>query len=63
MVEEKRWRVLNYVVTLRVALTSLFAAAGLRSPTQLARRHAVCRDAFGRVYAADELFPYPEGPR
>jgi glutamate synthase (ferredoxin) len=59
VVDEKKWRVLNYVVTLRAGLTSLAAAAGLRSPSQLERRHAVFRDAFGRVYGADELFPPP----
>ena len=57
VVEEKQWRVLNYVVTLRAALTSLAAAAGLQSPTQFERKHAVYRDAFGRVYGADQLFP------
>jgi glutamate synthase domain-containing protein 2 len=61
VVEEKQWRVLNYVVTLRAGLASLAAAAGLESPTQFGRRHAVYRDAFGRIYGADELFPTP-GP-
>ncbi len=59
VVDEKKWRVLNYIVTLRAALTSLAAAAGLRSPTQLERKHAVYRDGFGRVYGADQLFPLP----
>ena len=59
VVDEKKWRVLNYVVTLRAALASLAAASGLRSPTEFERRHAVYRDAFGRVYGADELFPLP----
>jgi glutamate synthase (ferredoxin) len=59
VVEEKKWRVLNYVVTLRAGLTALAAAAGLRSPTQFERRHAVYRDVFGRVYGADTLFPPP----
>ncbi len=57
VVEEKRWRVLNYVIALRAGLA---AASGLRSPTQFERRHAVCRDAVGRACSADELFPYPE---
>jgi glutamate synthase (ferredoxin) len=61
VVDEKKWRVLNYVVTLRAGLTSLAAAAGLRSPTQFERRHAIYCDAFGRVHAADELFPVPDG--
>ena len=60
VVDEKQWRVLNYVVTLRAALTSLAAAAGLESPTQFDRMHAVYRDAFGRIYGGDELFPAPE---
>jgi glutamate synthase (ferredoxin) len=59
VIEEKRWRVLNYVVTLRAGLTSLAAAAGLRSPTEFERRHAVYRDSFGRTYGADALFPPP----
>ena len=59
VVDEKKWRVLNYVVTLRAALTSLTAAAGLRSPTLLERKHAVYRDGFRRVYGADQLFLLP----
>ena len=55
VVEEKQWRVLNYIVTLRAGLTSLSAAAGLRSPTQLDRRHAVYLDAFGRIHGAEDL--------
>jgi len=61
VVDEKKWRVLNYVVTLRAGLASLAAAAGLHSPTQFGRQHAVYCDAFGRSYGADELFPQP-GP-
>jgi len=60
VVEEKQYRVLNYIVTLRAGLTSLAAASGLVSPTLFERTHAVYRDAFGRVYAGDELFPYPD---
>jgi glutamate synthase domain-containing protein 2 len=62
VVDEKKWRVLNYIVTLRAALTSLSAAAGLNSPTQLVRKHAVFRDAFGRSYGGDQLFPLPQKP-
>jgi glutamate synthase (ferredoxin) len=60
VVDEKKWRVLNYIVTLRAGLTSLAAAAGLRSPTQFDRRHASYRDEVGRIYSAEELFPTPE---
>jgi glutamate synthase domain-containing protein 2 len=60
VVDEKRWRVLNYIVTLRAGLTSLAAAAGLRSPTLFERHHAVYLDDLGRAHGADRLFPRPE---
>lgn len=62
VVEEKQWRVLNYVITLRAALTSLAAAAGLESPTLFTRRHATYKDRFGRVWSAEDLFPTPAAP-
>jgi glutamate synthase domain-containing protein 2 len=60
VVDEKRYRVANYVITLRAGLASLAAAAGLHTPSAFERRHAVFRDEFGRVLAADRLFPLPE---
>jgi len=60
VVEEKQYRVLNYIVTLRAGLASLAAAAGLESPTGFTRHHAVYRDAYGRLHSAEQLFPYPE---
>jgi len=60
VVEEKSYRVTNFVVTLRAALTSLAAAAGLEAPTLFSREHAVYRDAYGRVTSAEELFPAPD---
>lgn len=60
VVDEKKWRVLNYVAALRAGLNSLAAASGLRSPTQFERSHAVYRDAYGRIHSADTLFPYPD---
>ncbi|TFG95153.1 MAG: hypothetical protein E4H11_05490 [Myxococcales bacterium] len=62
VVEEKKYRVLNYVVTMRAALFSLAAAAGLRSPTEFTRGHAVHRDMVGRARSAEELFPTPSAP-
>jgi glutamate synthase (ferredoxin) len=57
VVDEKRWRALNFVITMRAGLASLAAAAGLAAPTQFSRAHAVYRDALGRVRSAEELFP------
>jgi len=59
VVDEKKFRVLNYIVTLRAGLTSLAAASGLESPTLFTRRHAVYKDALGRIRSADEIFPLP----
>lgn len=57
VVEEKSWRVTNYVVTLRAGLANLAASAGLEAPTLFRRRHAVYRDALGHCHSADELYP------
>jgi hypothetical protein len=50
---------MNFVVTMRAGLASLAAAAGIASPTEFERKHAVYRDALGRVIGADALFPSP----
>ncbi len=59
VVDEKKWRAMNFVVTMRAGLASLAAAVGIASPTQFERKHAVYRDALGRVVGADALFPCP----
>jgi glutamate synthase (ferredoxin) len=59
VVDEKQWRVLNYVITLRNGLNSLAAAAGLTNYTQFNRNHVVYKDEYGRVKGLSELFPYP----
>ena len=60
VVEEKQYRVLNYVATLRAGLAALTAAAGLRSPTEFRREHAVWRGEATAAKSAAELFPSPE---
>ncbi|MAE96139.1 MAG: hypothetical protein CL910_15910, partial [Deltaproteobacteria bacterium] len=59
VVEEKQWRVMNTILTLRAGLTSLAAAAGLPSPTLFERHHAVYQDEIGRAQSAASLFPQP----
>jgi glutamate synthase (ferredoxin) len=59
VVEEKQYRVLNYVTTLRAGLAALAAAAGLRSPTEFERKHAIYRGEEGPPRSADQIFPYP----
>ncbi len=62
VVDEKKWRAMNLVISLRAGLASLAAAAGLAAPTQFERCHAIYRDAAGRVRSAAELHPYPDRP-
>ncbi len=59
VVDEKQWRVLNYVITLRNGLNSLAAASGLDHYGQFKREHVMYKDEYGRVKSLAELFPYP----
>lgn len=60
VVEEKRWRVTNYVATLRHGLFTLAAAAGLPSPRHFRREHVMYQDARGLTRPVSEIHPYPE---
>ena len=58
VVNEKKYRVLNYMITLRAGLNSLSAAAGIKSPTEFNRSHVVYKDSKGRIMSGNEIFPY-----
>lgn len=58
-VEEKMYRVVNYLVTVRAGLFSTAAACGLTSPTQFTRSHVVFKDADYTVRGCADLFPRP----
>ncbi|VAX24168.1 Ferredoxin-dependent glutamate synthase [hydrothermal vent metagenome] len=59
-VDEKKYRTLNYLITVRVGLFALSAACGLTSPTQFTREHLVFKDDRYRATNCAELFPYPK---
>ena len=59
VVQEKQWRVLNYIITIRNGLQTLAAASGIDSYSKFNRSHVVYRDQFGKVLSMEELFPYP----
>lgn len=59
--EEKKWRVMNYILQLREGLYALAAASGLDSPRGFCREHIVFKNETGRSVRLSELFPYP-GP-
>lgn len=59
VVEEKQWRVMNYVVNLRQALFALAAACAIDSPRKFTREHVVFNNEYGRTVRLSELFPLP----
>jgi glutamate synthase domain-containing protein 2 len=58
--EEKQWRVMNYVISLRQGLFALAAACGLESPRDLNRSHIVFQNEYGRTVRVSDLFPSPD---
>lgn len=55
VVDEKRYRVTNYMTTLREELFSLSASAGLTSPKQFNEKHIVYVDSHLQVTTVNEL--------
>lgn len=53
VVEEKKYRVTNYILTMREGLFRIAAAAGLDSPTKFERHHVVYKDERGRVFPVE----------
>lgn len=61
--EEKQWRVMNYIVSMRFGLYALAAASGLDSPRRFTREHIVYKNEAGQTVRLSELFPLPEQQR
>ncbi|SHE76680.1 Glutamate synthase domain-containing protein 2 [Seinonella peptonophila] len=57
--EEKKWRVMNYIISMRYSLFALAAAAGLESPRHFTREHIVYSNPNGQSVKLSELFPLP----
>lgn len=55
IVDEKRYRVSNYVTSLRAGLFNVAAAAGVDSPTKLERKHIVYKDHQGRISSVGSM--------
>jgi glutamate synthase domain-containing protein 2 len=58
--EEKKWRVMNYIINVRQGLYALAAACGLDTPRKFTRDHIVFKDASGQVKRLSDIFPLPE---
>ncbi|MGJ3195344.1 FMN-binding glutamate synthase family protein [Peribacillus frigoritolerans] len=60
VIEEKQYRVTNYVISLREGLFNLAAAAGIDTPTKFERKHIVHKDEWGRVSPVRDITLTPE---
>ncbi len=49
VIDEKKWRTANYVITMRKGLYRVAAAAGLDSPIKFNRQHVVYKDEKGKI--------------
>jgi len=56
VVDEKKYRVANFVLTMREGLFRLAAAAGLDSPVQFSKEHVVYKDEKGITYSLKDLY-------
>lgn len=55
VVDEKKYRVANYVIAMRKGLYNISAATGIDNPTQFSKEHIVFKDAYGRVTSLQEI--------
>ena len=55
VIDEKKYRVVNFLVTLRKGLFRLSAAAGLESPTQFQPKHIMYKDDKGVVISLENI--------
>jgi glutamate synthase (ferredoxin) len=56
VIEEKKYRATNFLVTLREGLFRVSAAAGIDSPTKFDRKHVMYKDDKGRTYSLEEIY-------
>ncbi|MDP4085855.1 MAG: FMN-binding glutamate synthase family protein [Bacillota bacterium] len=56
VIDEKKHRTANYLITMRKGLFRLAAAAGLDSPVQFTREHVVYKDKNGNVLPLEHLY-------
>ena len=55
VIDEKKYRVLNYVVSMRQDLFALAAACGIESPSKFESKHIIYKEANGAVHNLKDL--------
>ncbi|MBM7587191.1 glutamate synthase (ferredoxin) [Bacillus pakistanensis] len=56
VIDEKKYRTANYLISLRKGLFRVAAAAGLDSPVHFTREHVVYKDERGKTWSLEEIY-------
>ena len=56
VIDEKKYRTANYVISMREGLFRIAAAAGLDSPAHFKAEHVVYKDEKGKVWSLEEIY-------
>ncbi|GAA0590398.1 FMN-binding glutamate synthase family protein [Virgibacillus siamensis] len=56
VVDEKKYRTANYLITMRKGLFRIGAAAGLESPIHFSKENIVYKDDKGKTWALDDIY-------
>lgn len=54
-IEEKSYRVTNFIISMREGMHNLAVAAGLHSPTEFNRDNLIYKDMDGRTYSVEDI--------
>lgn len=57
VIDEKKYRTANYLISMRQGLFRLAAAAGLDSPVHFQSEHVVYKDEKGKVWSLGDIYP------
>jgi len=56
VIDEKKHRTANFVITLRKSLFRIAAACGVDSPAKISRQHVVYKDDIGKVWDLEDIY-------
>lgn len=56
VIDEKKYRTANYLISLREGLFRIASAVGVESPVQFRKEHVVYKDEKGRIWSLEELY-------
>ncbi|WP_077328221.1 FMN-binding glutamate synthase family protein [Virgibacillus siamensis] len=56
VIDEKKYRAANYLITMRKGLFRIAAASGLNSPVHFSKEHIVYKDDKGKTWSLDDIY-------